>query len=149
MRFCFFAEQQVGIGSIAGVLERHVRERTDVDVTWCDVTYYERGGLIERLPIVPGSAKAALRSLEQTGRGLRGAPFDALFFLTHNPAVLRQGALKRTPTCVWTDVTPVQLDRQAWAYEHATTRFTPLRAAKHAAVKRTLRLASRCLGWSD
>jgi glycosyltransferase involved in cell wall biosynthesis len=149
MRVCFFAERQVGIGSIASVLERQVRLQHDVDVTWRDVTYYEEGGAIERLPLLPAAAKSALRAFRQTGEGLRAGPFDALFFLTHNPAVLRHGALKRTPTCVWTDVTPMQLDRLAWAYEHPVATSPLVRSLKQAAVARTFRLAERCLGWSS
>jgi glycosyltransferase involved in cell wall biosynthesis len=149
MRVCFFAERQVGIGSIAGVLERHARDRPGVDVTWCDVTYYEQDGRIEHLPLLPQGAKATLRALRQVGKGLRAGPFDALFFLTHNPAVLRQDALKDTPTCVWTDVTPVQLDGLAWAYEHPTTTLRAVRAAKHLVVKRMFHRSRRCLGWSD
>ena len=149
MRVCFFVEKQVGIGSVAAVLERSIRARSDVDSTWCEVTYHQEGGGIERLPVLPASIKAALRALEQTGRGLHQGPFDALFFLTHNPAVLRQGALARVPSCVWTDVTPVQLDGLAWAYEHQVTRSSALQKAKRALVTRTFRLASRCLGWSD
>jgi glycosyltransferase involved in cell wall biosynthesis len=149
MRVCIFAERQVGIGSIAGVLERQARLQTEVDVTWRDVTYHEEGGRIERTRLLPTSAKAPLRAYLQTGEGLRKGPFDALFFLTHNPAVLRQRALGRTPTCVWTDVTPVQLDRLAWAYEHPVTKSGLVRSLKHAAVARTFRLAARCLGWSS
>jgi glycosyltransferase involved in cell wall biosynthesis len=138
----------VGIGSMASVLERQVRLQHEVDVTWRDVTYYEDGGSIERMRLLPAAAKSALRAFQQTGDGLRAGPFDALFFLTHNPAVLRHGALKRTPTCVWTDVTPVQLDRLAWAYEHPVATSALVRSLKHAAVARTFGLAARCLGWS-
>ncbi|HZU85692.1 MAG TPA: glycosyltransferase family 4 protein [Polyangiaceae bacterium] len=149
MRVCFFAERQVGIGSVAAVLERQARAQSAVDVTWCDVTYHRSGGALERLPILPHGAKAALRALQQTGEGLRSGPFDALFFLTHNPAVLRQYALTRTPACVWTDVTPVQLDALATTYAHPVSRSRVVRLVKRAAVTSTFRLASRCLGWSE
>src|SRR5580700_4097158 len=117
MRVCFIVERQVGIGSVASVLQRAVATRADLDVTWCDVTYHEEGGRIERLP-VPQGVRSALRALRQMGRALARGPFEALFFLTHNPAVLRQDLVARVPTCLWTDVTPVQLDSLAWAYEH-------------------------------
>jgi glycosyltransferase involved in cell wall biosynthesis len=149
MRVCFFAERQVGIGSVAAVLERQARDRTDIDVTWRDVTYHRRGGLIERLPGLPAVAKSALRALQETSDGLRSGPFDALFFLTHNPAVLRPAALKGTPTCVWTDVTPIQLDRLAAAYDHRVTSSAIVRTIKHAAVAHAFRNSRRCLGWSD
>lgn len=149
LRVCFFTERQVGLNSAAAVLEQAVLREPGVDVTWRDVTYYQDGGLVERLPILPRGAKAILRGFLQTGDGLRCGPFDALFFFTQSPAVFRQAALARTPTCVWTDVTPMQLDEFAWAYGHAVSRSRWVRAGKRAAVARTFRLARRCLGWSD
>jgi glycosyltransferase involved in cell wall biosynthesis len=149
MRVCFFTERQVGINSVARVLKRHVAEQPGVEVTWCDVTYHEPGGWIERVPGLPDRVRGVLRGYAQTGEGLRSGPYDALFFLTHNPAVFRHSALRTTPTCVWTDVTPVQLDRLAQAYDHPITESKLIESGKRAAVARTFRLARRCLGWSD
>ncbi len=147
-RVCFFTERQVGINSVATVLQRYATAQSDVDVTWCDVTYHQEKGRIERLRL-PRRVKGVLRGYRQTGDGLRHGPFDALFFLTHNPAVFRHAALRETPTCIWTDVTPLQLDQLADAYEHPISASVPLRMLKHAAVRRTFQLSRRCLGWSD
>jgi glycosyltransferase involved in cell wall biosynthesis len=46
-------------------------------------------------------------------------------------------------------VTPKQLDELADAYAHPVSSSAVVRAAKRAAVVRTLRLARRCLGFSD
>jgi glycosyltransferase involved in cell wall biosynthesis len=146
LRFCFLAERQVGIGSAAASLELHVRHRPGV--SWTDVTYSKPGGLIERLPI-PGRIGGTLRGLLQTGTALREGPFQALFFLTHNPAVLRQRAIGRTPTVLWTDVTPALLDAQAEQYAHAVDRGRVVPAMKHALVRRTFRRAALCVGWSE
>src|ERR1700677_1594370 len=149
MRVCFFVERQVGIGSVSSLLKQFVGRRSDVDATWCDVTYHEDGGLIERLPAVPRGIKSALRALQQMSRALERGPFDALFFLTHNPAILRQDLVGRVPTCLWTDVTPVQLDGLAWAYAHEVSGSRAVAGLKRALVTRTFRHARRCLGWSD
>lgn len=146
LRFCFLAERQVGIGSAAAALEGQVRDRPGV--SWTDVTYVESGGLIERLPML-GRVGGTLRGFVQTGKALRAGPFDALFFLTHNPAVLRQGAIGRTPTVLWTDVTPALLDAQAEQYAHAVDHAPVVRALKHALVRRTFRRAAFSVGWSD
>ena len=148
MRVCFLTERQVGHNSVAGVLQRYAAKQTDVDVTWCDVTYHVEGGLIEGLPL-PERTKGVLRGYQQTGKGLSDGPFDALFFFTHNPAVFRHAALKKTPACVWTDVTPAQYHELADAYEQPVARSRVLRFAKFAAVRRTFRLARRCLGFSE
>ena len=146
MRFCVLAERQVGIGSAAAAIERHLRARSGV--AWTDVTYFESGGLLERLP-VPRRLSGTLRGYLQSGSALRKGPYDALFFLTHNPAVLRQFEIGRTPTLLWTDVTPALLDAQAEQYEHAVDRFEPLRRLKHGLVRRTFRRAASCVGWSE
>lgn len=143
---CFLAEQQVGIGSAAKAIEPHLRSRAGV--TWQDVTYVRQGGIIERLPL-PGRVGGTLRGLQQTTSALRSGPFDALFFLTHNPAVFQQWALSRTPTLLWTDVTPALLDAQAAQYDHPVERNPLARMVKHGLVRRTFRLARLCVGWSE
>lgn len=143
-RFCFLTERQVGIGSAAGALEPYIRARPNVD--WTDVTYFEPDGMIERFD--RGRRLGVLRGLLQTRAALRRGPFDALFFLTHNPAVLRQDALARTPTVLWTDVTPSLLDEQAQHYDHAVTGSRVLQRFKHELVRRTFRRAALCVGWS-
>lgn len=144
-RFCILTERQVGIGSAAAALEPHLRSRPDV--VWADVTYVEPGGWIERLD--PGKRAGPLRGFLQTGAALRQGPFEALFFLTHNPAVLRQRVISRTPTLLWTDVTPVLLDAQAELYAHGVDRSQAIRLVKHALVRRTFQRAALCVGWSS
>ena len=145
-RFCFLTERQVGIGSAAGAIEPYLRPRPDV--VWTDVTYHRDGGLLERLPL-KGRAAGTLRGFLQTGEALSRGPFDALFFLTHNPAVFRQQAIGKTPTLLWTDVTPQLLDSQAADYEHPVDGSRLLAAVKRGIVERTFRRAALCVGWSE
>jgi len=145
-RICFIVERQVGIGSAAMAIEPHVRSRPNTD--WTDVTYTQPGGLIERLRL-PARLGGPLAGFLQTGAALRRGPFESLFFLTHNPAVMRQDAVARTPTLLWTDVTPALLDAQARDYEHKVDSSRLVRAMKKAMVRRTLHRASLCVGWSE
>jgi len=82
------------------------------DCAWTDVTYVKTGGLIDRTPL-PGRVEGTLLGFLQTGAALREGPFDALMFLTHNPAAMRQKAVAQTPTLLWTDVRPALLDAPA------------------------------------
>lgn len=147
LRICFFAERQVGIGSQAGTLKPLLCDQPGQRATWVDVTYADERGLLEQLP-VPRGLRGPLRGYLQTRAGLQQGPHDALFFLTHNPAVFQPGALARTPTVLWTDVTPDQLDRQARDYEHKLGPG-PLQRLKRARVLRTFQLARFCVGWSE
>jgi len=146
LRICCLAERQVGIGSAAAAIEPHFR--ANPSVTWVDVTYVKSGGWIERLPL-PGRSGGVLRGLQQATSALLRAKFDALFFLTHNPAVFQQWALSRTPTLLWTDVTPALLDAQAEAYEHPVDSSRALQRLKHRLVRRTFERASWCAAWSE
>jgi len=145
-RICFFAERQVGIGSAAAALEPHARGLPKA--VWADITYVKPDGWIERLPL-PGRLAGVLRGFRQSGAALREGPFDILFFLTHNPAVLRQHAMASTPTVLWTDVTPAQLDAQAAQYAHPVDGSRPIRALKTALVRRAFQRAAFCVGWSE
>ncbi len=145
-RVCFVAENQVGIGSAARALEPYARQFPNG--VWRDITYWQSGGLIERLHL-PGRTGGILRGLTQTAAALREGPFDALFFLTHNPAVLHQQAIGRTPTLLWTDVTPAQLDAQAEQYGHPVDKAWMTRSLKKALVCRTFHRAALCVGWSE
>jgi glycosyltransferase involved in cell wall biosynthesis len=147
-RVCFVAESQVGIGSIARTLKPLALRSENPTVEWVDVTYAREDGWLERLPFserLVGTARGFL----QTRHGLRKGPFDALLFLTHNPAVLHVGALKRTPALLWTDVTPAQLDEQAEWYGHPQERSGLVRSLKKRAVQRTFLAAHRCVAWSE
>jgi glycosyltransferase involved in cell wall biosynthesis len=144
-RFCFLAERQVGIGSAAGAIEPFIRREPGSE--WTDVTYAREGGLLERVPL-PGRLGGTLRGIEQVTSALRRGPFDALFFLTHNPAVFQPWALARTPSLLWTDVTPRLLDTQAEQYDHPVDKLAMVSRAKHALVKSTFHRAALCVGWS-
>ncbi|HMJ13421.1 MAG TPA: hypothetical protein VK524_18510, partial [Polyangiaceae bacterium] len=145
LRFCFLMERQVGIGSAAGAIEPYVRARGH---EWTDVSYVQPGGLLEKLPL-RGRGPGTLRGFLQVSSALGRGPFDALFFLTHNPAVFQQRALARTPTLLWTDVTPAQLDAQAEQYAHPVDRLRGLAALKGRLVRRTFQRAALCVGWSS
>jgi glycosyltransferase involved in cell wall biosynthesis len=145
-RFCFLAERQVGIGSAAGAIEPFVRQHPGTE--WTDVTYAREGGLIERVRL-PGRLGGTLRGIEQVTSALRRGPFDALFFLTHNPAVFQPWALAKTPSLLWTDVTPRLLDTQAEQYDHPVDKLAVVSKVKHALVKSTFHRAALCVGWSS
>jgi glycosyltransferase involved in cell wall biosynthesis len=145
-RYCFITERQVGIGSAAGAIEPYVRRTPGV--SWTDVTYSKPNGWLERLPL-PGRSGGTLRGVQQTTAALLRGPFDALFFLTHNPAVFQPWALARTPSLLWTDVTPALLDAQAEQYDHPVDKSAVVATVKRALVRRTLNAAALCVGWSE
>jgi len=147
-RVCFVAESQVGIGSVAQTLKPFAQRAENPTVEWVDVTYSQKDGWLERLPLPPRVAGTA-RGFLQTRSGLARGHFDALLFLTQNPAVFQPLALRRTPTLLWTDVTPVQLDELAEHYKHPRGSSVIAEKLKHAAVQSAFRAARWCVGWSE
>ncbi|MES1174357.1 MAG: glycosyltransferase family 4 protein [Myxococcales bacterium] len=147
-RVCFVAESQVGIGSVAKTLKPLALSAQNPTVEWVDVTYSQEGGLLERLPLPPRVAGTA-RGFLQTRAGLGRGTFEALLFLTQNPAVLQPAALRRTPALLWTDVTPIQLDVLAEHYNHPREGNALAEKLKHAAVRHAFRAARWCVGWSE
>src|SRR5262249_38729944 len=86
-RVCFIAESQAGIGSISSTLKPLALRSENPLVQWADVTYYREGGWLEQLPRW-APFRGIARGYLQTREALRRGPFDALIFLTHNPAVV-------------------------------------------------------------
>ena len=72
LRLCFFAERQVGIGSVASVVRRIAEERSDLRLTWVDVTYDPPRGPA----LLPAGARGILRGIAQTGEGLARGPHE-------------------------------------------------------------------------
>lgn len=147
-RVCFIAESQVGIGSVAKTLKPLAQHSQDPTVEWVDVTYAQSGGWLERLPLPPRLAGTA-RGFLQTRAGLGHGPYDALLFLTQNPAIFQPRAVRRTPTLLWTDVTPIQLDALAEHYNHPRHGNALAGHVKHAAVRHAFGSARWCVGWSE
>lgn len=146
MRFGFFTERQVGIGSAAQGIEPYIRQQGHL---WTDVSYLKENGWLERMEFLPNRPRGTLRGYLQVKQGLKQGPFDALFFLTHNPAVFHPQVLARTPTVLWTDVTPLQLDAQAQHYGHSLEKSSRLRTFKHGLVRQTFERAQAVVGWSN
>ena len=144
-RYCFLMERYLGLDSAAGAIEPYVREQGHA---WCDVTYVKPGGWVERLP-APDRLRGTLRAYLQTTDALRAGPFRALLFCTHNTAVFHPRTLVNTPTLIWTDATPAQLDLHAELYTHPPTRSRLYGKFKFAAVQHALRSAALCVGWSE
>jgi len=147
-RVCFVAESQVGIGSVAQTLKPLALKAQNPSVEWVDVTYSQSGDWLDRLRL-PGRVGGTARGVLQTRAGLAQGPFDALLFLTQNPAVFQPLALRRTPTLLWTDVTPIQLDQLAEHYNHPRGQNAVAEYLKYQAVRYAFRTARWSVGWSE
>jgi len=154
IRTTFVLEQHLGHRTYAINLRRFIGLDARLDARWVDVTYREEGGsrksggLLERLPI-PSGAKGTWLGVLQTRRGLAAAPSDAAVFNTQVPAVFALDWLRRLPSIVCTDITPIQYDAFSQAYHHRADRFKPLRWLKYQINRLVFQRAAYLVAWSD
>ncbi len=142
-------EQQVGLRSYSDNLRRFMDRDTRVQPTWAPVTYEEPGGIIERLPLLPGGLRGPLRGRAQVRRALRDSDADACLFLTQTPVALGGRLARRRPYVVMLDDTPVLYDRMAEHYGEPSGGSGPVAAFKHRTSAKGLRGAHRVLPMSN
>lgn len=146
-RVTFVMEQQVGLRTYSDNLRRFVDLDERIEPVWAPITYYQPGGLLERLPLVPSSLTGSIRGWLQVRRALR-ARADATCFLTQIPLALGGRRSRQRPFVVMMDCTPAQLDRMAADYEMAPRSNRLLATIKHRVNAAGLRAALRVLPMS-
>lgn len=144
----FVLEHNVGHAALAAQIQNGVKGREDVVARYVPVTFYKPGGLVERLPI-PAYLRASYRARLQVQKGLRGWQPEVVFWNTQKPAVLCPEILRRSPSVICLDVTPLQYDEIGKQYGHRPDRLAPVAQAKHAVNSWVFRKAKRLVPWSE
>ena len=70
-KFAFVMELQAGMRTQYLNWREIVEREAGIQATWVPISYYEEGGLIERMKFLPESIRAVGRSYLQVERGLR------------------------------------------------------------------------------
>jgi glycosyltransferase involved in cell wall biosynthesis len=145
-----FIMQQV-LGHITGYrnFRRYVEQDTSVAPTWTEVTYYEPGGWIERLPWLPAGPRGVARAALQVRQGLRKARYDAVLFNSQALCTFVRGTMRRVPSVIVTDVTPHQFDLMGEFYNHPQPTDSALNRYKHRVVTDVYRSARLIAPWSN
>jgi glycosyltransferase involved in cell wall biosynthesis len=141
-------EENVGHATLAHHVRTFMADEPSVESRYAPVTFYEPGGLLERLPL-PSYVRAAYRARIQVKRGLHGWPPDVLLWNTQKPAMFCPDLLLQIPSVICTDVTPRQYDELGDAYGHGADGRGPIGAAKHLAAKRIFGLARHLAPWTQ
>jgi len=156
-RFGFVLQQVLGWVAAYQNFRRYVEQDPAVAPAWTEVTYVRPGGMLERLPLVPSRITGTLRGLLQVHEGLGDLPFggaasspryDAVLFNGHALCLTARRFLKRVPSIVATDVTPLQLDEMAEYYDRPPRRDTPFSRYKHHVYADVFRSARILAPWS-
>jgi len=119
-RVGFLVEQALGHRVHAENLQQAVPRDPEIDARW-GLVPYEVEGWAARLPLYRGNwtLRAGLRARRLIGAMAREGPLDALFVHTQVPAVLASDWLRRIPSVVSLDATPLQYDALGESYGHA------------------------------
>lgn len=116
----FVMEQALGHVTHTKNLQANVPHDPDVRAHW-GLVPFEVSGLAARLPIYKSNwtVRAGLRARASVARLARNTRLDALFFHTQVPAILASDWVRRIPSIVSLDATPIQYDRLGQFYQHA------------------------------
>ncbi len=144
-------EQALGHVTHGANLERLLAEIDEIDAVYLPVSQSLEG--IGRY--VPGwsnwTIRSGLRARAALRRHWRREPerrFDALFVHTQVPAMLLGRWMRRIPTVVSLDATPLQYDELGESYDHARAPDVVERL-KHRVHRATLDRAAHLITWSE
>lgn len=119
-RVGFILEQTLGHVTHAANLRSLVPADHRIDATFATVPF-PATGLAAKLPGYSNwTVRAGLRARRQLTTLGRAGRLDALFVHTQVPAILLRGVMRRVPTIVSLDATPMQYDELGAHYGHQT-----------------------------
>ncbi len=148
-RLVFFMQQVLGHVTHSANLESIVRADPEVEPVWVPITYWQVGGVIERLPVVPPHLKGSVRAVKEVWRILLRERADGIVFNTSALATSVTSWIKRVPTAISLDVTPRQFDREAAFFGHRADGDTPLARWKHRVNCRVFDRSALLVPWSS
>ena len=145
----FIIEQALGHVTHTKNLQTNVPLDPTVEAHW-GLIPWETAGLAARVPLYNSNwtVRAGLRARRAVARMVERHRPDALFFHTQVPAVLATSWLKRIPSVVSLDATPLQYDALGAAYQH-TPGPAWLERQKWRLNRDCFRAARTIVAWSD
>jgi glycosyltransferase involved in cell wall biosynthesis len=142
----FVLEQTLGHVAHTRNIERALAAEPAIDATVIKLAYREAGGL-RRLPgLRTWTVTASLDARAALTRRLAERPADAVFVHTQVAALLAGGVMRRVPTVVSLDATPVNFDAEGAAYGHRRG-AQPLEAVKRRLNRLALSGAAALVTW--
>ncbi len=150
VRAAFVMEQTLGHVTHYQNLATAAQRQSAVLASWILVPFGTSA--LER--VVPGfgsnwSVRASYRARRQLGRTLAERHHDALFFHTQVTSLFSVGLMKRYPSIVSLDATPLNYDSVAAAYGHRPATGSWLDGRKHRMNRSAFEAARALVTWSE
>ncbi len=148
-QFGFILEQALGHITHTKNLQNNVVHDHEVSPHW-GLVPFDASGLAGRLPLYKSNwtVRAGMRARRIVGQMAQRTRLDALFFHTQVPAVLSASWIKRIPSVVSLDATPLQYDALGEVYGH-TPGSGWLERVKWRLNRDCFHAASRLVTWSE
>jgi glycosyltransferase involved in cell wall biosynthesis len=145
--FVFVLEQALGHVVHAMNIERVLADHTDIDATIIPITPQTATG-VRSLPLLRNwSVQSSLAARRALRRHIAARRPDALFVHTQVAALFARDAMRKIPTIVSMDATPMNFDTVGGAYGHGR-QGDMVEAGKRAVTSRALRGAKAIVTWS-
>ena len=148
-RVGFVLERSLGHVTHAENLIRLLPQQDDIEAVLLPVDFAVEGWAAH-LPVYNSNwtVRAGWRAARAIRRAQTRAPLDALFIHTQVPAVLSQRWMRRIPTVVSLDATPMQYDELGQHYGHSLG-HPRIERLKYDLNRACLQRAARLVTWSD
>lgn len=146
----FVMEQTLGHVTHDRNLRQWAAEDPEVSPTWMPVEF-EAQDRWQRAPVTKSNwtLRASLRARDSVREALRARRLDGLFFHTQVTALFAQRLMRKIPTVVSLDATPLNVDSVGAAYNHAPSGNRQVEALKNALNRRTFHSARKIITWCE
>lgn len=143
-------EQTLGHVTHAQNLRSALASRPEIHSTWMPISY-DVNGLGRLVPAYGGnwSVRASIRARRQLGRELARRQHHVLFFHTQVTALFSTALMRRVPSVVSLDATPINYDALGAAYGHRPAGDGWIDSRKYEMNKGVFAAASALVTWSE
>jgi glycosyltransferase involved in cell wall biosynthesis len=150
IRAAFVMEQTLGHVTHTRNLTRIVAEQIQVVPTWLPVPFGVEGpGRLVPVFRENWSVRASWRARRTLTRALAVQPHDVIFFHTQVTALFSRGTMRRLPTVVSLDATPINYDSVGRYYRHRAAGDGWLDRQKFRLNREVFQAAKALVTWSD
>jgi glycosyltransferase involved in cell wall biosynthesis len=150
VRTAFVMEQALGHVTHARNLQSLVAERADIASTWLPIPFDVRGAA-RLMPLLRSnwSVRASWRARRALNTALARTPIDALVFHTQVTALFSVSLMRRLPSIVSMDATPINYDQVGEYYGHRAASTGFLDTRKFQMNQAVFNAAAALVTWSE
>ena len=149
-RVAFVLEQALGHVTHARNLQTAAQARPTIAPTWLPIPFHVQGAT-QFVPLLRSnwSVRASWRARQALDQALTRTAYDALVFHTQVTALFSVGHMRRIPTVVSMDATPINYDTLAAAYHHRPAGSGWVDRKKYRMNHDVFHSAAKIVAWSE